>query len=267
MRTEPVPSDKLLDAALRLTEQARYAEAEAAFGNALAEAERANGDRGGQARVANEMAGLLCARGDLPHAEELYQRVIAIWQGLKDNRNLAWALSSLASLYADEGKSERVRALVDRALSLTPQNGPNDVTVALTLENLGHVAMETGSYGLAESMYMRAIAIRRRVTADDPSQAKPLATLGYVYYVLGRYPEAEDLYLRAVSIREKALGTDHPDAAKVRVYLAELYVRENQYGKAEKLAEAGPFVSTASVRAGPPPSVSSDALSSHCLFR
>lgn len=66
--TEPVPSDKLLDAALRLTEQARYAEAEAAFGNALAEAERAN-DRGGQARVANEMAGLLCARGDLPHAE------------------------------------------------------------------------------------------------------------------------------------------------------------------------------------------------------
>src|SRR5262249_46845272 len=70
---------------------------------------------------------------------------------------------------------------------------------------------------------------------NDPRLAETLVGLGSVCSALARYREAEAYYQRAISIREKALGGRHVDAVRVVNQLAELYVLERQFGKAELL--------------------------------
>jgi tetratricopeptide (TPR) repeat protein len=154
---QPNPCDKLTVAAVQAVGQGRYAEAEAMFRSAIAAAEQ-SADRIRLARGLNDLASLLWVLGDLAHAEELYRRGIPICEDSRQVLDLAWILSSLGSLYADEAQYNKAAPLFDRALSLVPQDRSNDIRIALTLENLAHIALETGQYGKAESMYRRAIA-------------------------------------------------------------------------------------------------------------
>jgi tetratricopeptide (TPR) repeat protein len=131
-----------------------------------------------------------------------------------------------ASLYAS-ALSIRERAL-----------GPDDPSVALSLNNLASLYYHLGKYTEAEPLFERAIDIYESVLGPDNTDvALSINNLANIYASQGRYAEAESLLERALNIYETVLGPDHTDVAPPLNNLAYLYYEQGKYAEAELLAK------------------------------
>jgi len=122
------------DAGLEAQEQARYAEAEQLYLEALKEAGKFGEQDPRQPTSLNNLASLYYTQGRYAEAETLYQRVLTI---------------------------------NEEAL------GPEHPDVATTLDNLAGLYYMQGKYSEAETLYQRALAIDEKVLGAEPPDVAP----------------------------------------------------------------------------------------------
>ncbi|MFL5343715.1 MAG: CHAT domain-containing tetratricopeptide repeat protein [Hyalangium sp.] len=230
------------DAATKLQQEGRYAEALVQGEQALALREAVLGSTHPQVASCLHLLGTLHQlRGDYEQAEPPLQRALQLRDAPVSDDPLALAdsLSSLANLYTEQGFFGRAMPLYQRALGIREATlGENHPDVADSLNGMARLDAKLGAYSRAEPLYQRALAIREAALGSNhPLVATSLNNLANLYREQGSYGRAEPLYQRALAIREAALGSHHPLVATSLDNLANLYRDQGLYGRGQPLGE------------------------------
>jgi hypothetical protein len=115
-------------------------------------------------------------------------------------------------------------------------NRSDSPEVAVVLNNLAVLLVETNRMGEAEPLSRRALAIAERSRgSNDPDVAIDLNNLAELLRVTNRTVQAELLLRRALAITETSLGADHPAVAIRLNNLALLLQATNRMAQAEPL--------------------------------
>lgn len=123
-----------------------------------------------------------------------------------------------------------------RALKDAQQFGPEDLRLAIALNNLGSVYQDLGDHLNAEKYYQRSFLIfQKRKGLDDPVLAGPVNNLASLYLENSQWAKAERLPLRALEARLDALNPNHPLLARLRALRAMLCYGQGKYEEAELL--------------------------------
>jgi len=191
------------------------------------------------ARLLNDVAYYLKARGQYAVAESRYQQALEIRRQVlgEQHPDFASSLNNLAALYGATGRYEQAEPLYQQALEISRQVlGEQHPDFAQSLNNLAEFYRATGRYEQAEPLYQQALEIRRQVLGEQhPDFASSLNNLALLYDLTGRYEEAEPLYQQALEISRQVLGEQHPDFAQSLNNLAGLYSAAGRYEQAEPL--------------------------------
>jgi len=134
-----------------------------------------------------------------------------------------------------EGRFTEARPLMLRAIKIREQvSGPDDLKVAVVLENLSMSYIQTGDYASAEPLELRVLEIKEKAFAQDsPEWADALRTLGVFYYDKGDHLKAEDLIQKALVVFEKAQQPKSIVIASALSYLGNIHYARSDYGKSE----------------------------------
>jgi len=124
-------------------------------------------------------------------------------------------LDRTATYLQERAEFAVARDLFVRALALREKTyGPDHLSVAASLGNLGSVLQDLGDLQTARAHYERALAIDEKAHgADHPEVAISVNNLGDVLRALGDLEGAKAHLERALAIDEKAYGPDHPHVA------------------------------------------------------
>ncbi|MDK2922298.1 MAG: hypothetical protein PWR24_1855 [Desulfonauticus sp.] len=128
-------------------------------------------------------------------------------------------------------------ALTELALQKAEQAfGPEDATVASSLNNLAYFHKTLKEYVQAEEYYKRCLDIRKKLYGlEHPAVATSINNLASLYYVKGDYAAAEPLFKEALEVWKQTLGPNHPNVAICLENLAMLYQATNRQEEAQKL--------------------------------
>lgn len=138
---------------------------------------------------------------------------------------------------AKKGDYTTAIAVTEMALEKAEINfGPEDATVASSLNNLGYFHKTLKEYDQAENYYKRCLTIRKKLYGEDhPSVGTSINNLASLYYMKGDYKKSESLFKEALEIWEKVLGPEHPNVAICLENLALLYQATGRDKEAEQL--------------------------------
>ena len=148
-------------------------------------------------------------------------------------------LLKLTGLYlSTRARYAQAQSLLEQALVIDEQvGGPEQIAVAIDLNNLGSLYWEQGKYEEAESSLTRAMTIWKQQDQEHPGAAECFNNLACVYQTMGRYKEAEPLFLHALNIDEQVFGPEHSEVAIDLSNLAEIYRALGRYEEAKSLLE------------------------------
>ena len=214
--------------------QARFGEAEALAGRALAVLQRSCGDK--DPRVADSLerlASIHLARGRYADAEPLFRQAFLIKKtafGENDVR-LAVSLNNLGSLFRQRKDYISAEPFYREALTLlTKTAGASQNELTRTLHGLGIIYYEQKRYTEAEPVLRQARDITdATLEQDHPLVARSNHDLGMLYLAAGRLGDAEPLLRGALSAAEQALGPEHPSLAYSLNGLGELLIKRRKY--------------------------------------
>ena len=137
-------------------------------------------------------------------------------------------------LYQAKKYPEAAR-VATRALSVAEEAfGANDPRVAQILNDMGHLYQAQGQDAAAEPLHRRALEIRERLL-NPAAVVQSLTNLARVYQAEGRDADAEPLLTRVLGILEQQVGKEHPQVARVLVFLAQGDSRQGKTTEAEPL--------------------------------
>jgi tetratricopeptide (TPR) repeat protein len=148
-------------------------------------------------------------------------------------------LLKLTGLYlSTRARYAQAQSLLEQALIIDEQvGGPEQIAVAIDLNNLGSLYWEQGKYEEAESSLTRAMTIWKQQDQEHPGAAECFNNLACVYQTMGRYKEAEPLFWHALNIDEQVFGPEHSEVAIDLSNLAEIYRTLGRYEEAKSLLE------------------------------
>jgi tetratricopeptide (TPR) repeat protein len=131
------------------------------------------------------------------------------------------------------------RALAERALELKVSGrGPDDPSVAESLNNLAILHFFGGEYLEARPLWERAIIIRRGALGPDhPQVAHMMNNLANLLTMIGEYDRARELYEGALAIREEAFGPEHAAVGDTLGNLSLLLTNVGDYAAALRASE------------------------------
>ncbi len=155
-----------------------------------------------------------------------------------DDRLEAELRGNLASLYSDEGATDRALAEFERVLHLQDRLGETDSPErGRTLNNIGNAWYGRGDLEKARAAWSEALAVKERALGrDHPDLTSTLNNLALVLSDLERFDEARRLLARALAINEQRYGDEHPSVA---LELGNLAAIEEEAGRhADALAAA-----------------------------
>jgi tetratricopeptide (TPR) repeat protein len=174
-----------------------------------------------------------CARL-MPHA-------MAVFEHAPDSGNgadkTALLLSQTALNCVSKAAYVEAEPLLRRALAIGEARcGPDHPSVAMSLNDLAGLLLDTGRPAEAEPLMRRALAIgEANYRPDRPGVATVLNDLGRLLQATNRLAEAEPLYRRALAIYEASYGPHHPNVATSLYNLAQLLRETNRLAEAEPL--------------------------------
>lgn len=166
------------------------------------------------------LGNLYTHRGDLDSAEAAYGQALALDPGLKA------AYERLGSLYKYQGRLAEAEEAYQRQLELDPEDAQALCELAILYRGDGRLAEARG--------------LLEKAARLDTTSAAAWLNLGQLYLAEGRIQEGE----RALA-RFQALGRDdiadllaqaeaRPQDAQAHLRLAEAYVRDRNYSRAEQ---------------------------------
>jgi CHAT domain-containing protein len=232
----------LVELALTLEAQGRYADALTLYARALAIAEKTVGPKHRNvASVLNNMAGAYSGQGLYYHAVEVYERALAIYEKAlgREHLDVAKTLNNLALVYQQQGRHVEALPLYERSLAISEKAlGRENLDVARTLNNMAVVYWEQGRRAEAVPLYERSLAIREKAQGrEHPEVGATLRNLAIAYQVQGRYAEAVQSYERVLAIFQKTLGREHREVGLTINNLAVVYWAQGRYVDALPLYE------------------------------
>ncbi|HEX7568893.1 MAG TPA: tetratricopeptide repeat protein, partial [Verrucomicrobiae bacterium] len=175
-----------------------------------------------------------------PIWNRLQPHVGILLKNIGDDSNDAAAV--LMSLFANflKGKAlySEAEPLNRRALAIGEKNlGPEHPKVALRLNNLASLLLDTERLAEAEPLFRRSLAIDEKNNGPEhPEVSRELNNLASLFQVTNRRSEAEPLYRRALAIDEKYYGSEHPEVAIDLGNLAMLFLITNRLSEAEPIS-------------------------------
>ncbi|MBN2448057.1 MAG: serine/threonine protein kinase [Phycisphaerae bacterium] len=124
-----------------------------------------------------------------------------------------------------------------KALELrTARFGRRHQATAVCLQELAHLARETGDYQQAVGLYRETLGILREAYVDDRAEtAQCLNGLAASLHSLGQMDEAETLYREALAINRRLLAANDPLMASCISNLAVLLHHKGDHAAAEEL--------------------------------
>jgi tetratricopeptide (TPR) repeat protein len=212
-------------------------------------------DRIGKAFVLNNLAAVARSAGNTARATELVRQVVETLdqEQVHDPENLGIALSNLATLLRETGRSGAAMSNAQRAVSLL-EHCNNSEHLIVSLTTLGRLLLDQNDFEGANAVLKRAVNELDAVSASDtPTRALVLAHLGVLCGRTGRDREADQYFRRAIQIDQEffapanpvvldALGAyaDYLHAAKRNAEAKKLYSRIRK--EEEKYREQNPSV-------------------------
>jgi eukaryotic-like serine/threonine-protein kinase len=168
----------------------------------------------GSARVARELAGQPVLQGRITH--------------------------TIGTVYDALGLYQPSKAMLLNALAVRERElGPNDLSVAETLNSLAKVARLNGDIVGADSLYARVLRIREAALGPDHIDVgTTLSGLAALRSMQGRDSEADSLYGRILRIDSASLGPEHPRLANDLMGLAAVRYGQGRFAPAETLMKA-----------------------------
>ncbi len=186
---------------------------------------------------------LLNGRAEYAAAENGARALLARLEAARgtDSLEIVATLDVLVKSLLEGGKAgePECRRLAERAVAMGERAaGPEDPSVAFSLNALGAVLDRLRDPEAAATMHRRALAIREKAFGpEDPVVAESLTNLGAALTGTGNDAQALELYERGLAIREKALPPDDPDLAVTRHNLAEMLAARAEFTRARSLFE------------------------------
>lgn len=152
----------------------------------------------------------------------------------------AEALEKQVETLYQRGQYSEALSLQQRALEMK-QNilKKEDLSLAVSFDNLGDIVFALGDYPQAESYYQKAWAIKKNLVGENHLEiAKTFDNLAGVYYAQGNYIEAETFYEKALAIRENILGKDKLEIAVSLNNIATVAYAQGDFPQAIQLYKA-----------------------------
>ncbi len=146
---------------------------------------------------------------------------------------------NLGRVLLREGKLPESRASIERCLALwRPVLGPEDLSIAGPLTDLGNVFFTIGDDAGAIARYVESLAIlEKALGSEHPYLGPNLNNLGEVYERRGDYVHAEEALTRALHVWERALGPDHPKVGMAVYNLGQVVRSRGELERAMAYAE------------------------------
>ena len=150
-----------------------------------------------------------------------------------DHEQTADAMLELALVYDSTWREADAVALERKALHIFEEtHGPDDLTVAQALTNIGSALLDLYDYEGASQALTRAAAIRESQNAPPRRLANTFHLLGMSEVGLGKYAEAEEHFKKGLDIQERALPPGDPDIGSSLNSLASMYDDQGAYDRA-----------------------------------
>ena len=191
---------------------------------------------GGDSQAVVDRAAQLMMQGQYERAIEEAREALDTAENapIKNQKNVALSLFSLAATYGKLAQYEKALPLQQRALSIHEKVlGPEHLKTASSLISLAYTYNKLAQHEKALPLQQRALTIREKnLGAEHPGTATSLISLAYTFSKLAQYDKALPLQQRALSIHEKVLEPEHPKTAASLTSLAYTYGDLAQYDKA-----------------------------------
>ena len=186
------------------------------------------------AALLNVLADMLRERGENKEARLLFRQAAAL-PGVSAGRKFD-SVIGLADLDRREGLLTVSMEGWNEAARIADASG-STMREALALRGLGLSWLDWGDVARAEPLLRRSVDLFKSNTATPPAQmAAALSCLASVYRREGKKGLAEELWLRALEEDRRSVGEEHPQAAVVMEFLAELYSSEKRYDEGRQQA-------------------------------
>ena len=136
--------------------------------------------------------------------------------GAEGSDALADALESRGRCLGGQGRYSEAQILLERSLTIRERlHGPEQASVATTLNALGWLHVSSGRHMDADASYRKALSIRTRILGPKHLDvARTCTDLASLRLLQQRFDEAEELAVMALRIRERALGPWHVAVAE-----------------------------------------------------
>lgn len=208
-----------------------------ARGSARIETELA-GDPALQSELFNLTGELLMKRGDYAHAEEQFERALAIRESMlgANDPAVAESLSGLGEAKLWQSEFEPAREAFRRALAIERQRAPVDEpALAQAASNLAAALRQLGEGEAAESLYHEALELNRRAFGPlHLTVAQDLDNLGIYYWSAGRHAEALEMHMQALDMMRELLPEQHTRIALVLHNIGESHFELDHFEEAER---------------------------------
>jgi tetratricopeptide (TPR) repeat protein len=212
-------------------EEGKYLESVAAY-------ERCLQLRPDDPTVLNNLAQSVADSGDLPRAQQQFERALTLRKatlGLK-NADTAQSMDSLALLLQNRAKYHEAEALYRQAKQIREEIlGPEARETITTINSLAGLFYSEGRLSEAEKLFRQALHVREQREPNGLDTAQTLDSLALCLQVENKLEEAESDYRRAMAIRQAALPGDHPAIAQTLNSLAWLLYNRGEFDESKEL--------------------------------
>lgn len=166
-------------------------------------------------------------------AEPILLHAVAILREASPAKDdlLADALGSLADVYRLQGRYALANPLLRESLDLSSRLGECHPLVADRLVDLAGLYRLEHDAARGEPLLKKAVRIYEM--SDDPHLADALNELGFVAIEEGKYAIAKEDFERSLAMYEKTFGPETVAVAGAQTGLAQAYLGERNYKKAE----------------------------------
>ena len=195
----------------------------------------ANGPRASRAK--NDLAVVLVARGNLLEAEPLYAAAINGQRAAGDDKEALTALSNLAGVLADKGRSADAIQLYEQAAAgFSRLLGPDAPKTLGVRSNIAVAMMESQRFREAEPVLREVLQARERtVGTDAPETLRVLGNLTACLKEQGKLDEAEPIARQCLELTKSRFGQDHPETVGSLNTLASILEDGNRLTDAEAM--------------------------------
>lgn len=162
-----------------------------------------------------------------------------------DGPHLERTLHALGTHHYQRGDCDKAEEYLQRAVSIRETAfGPDHISVADGLDNLGEVYAAQARHSEALPLLERALTITEAETQTDKSGlGLRLFALASIHEHLGNLDNAEKLYQRALAVEEARPDLDPSNLTAVFHGLGTVYHKQERFADAESIAERAIAVS------------------------